>query len=181
MKIHQEMIIDGSEVRITRTGSIETFQFASGQEAKARVEIIQEALSWCGTPFVNCGDVKGPNGAIDCAMLLVRCYVDTGRLVGFDPRPYPPQWHLHNGEERFLGWIVDRLGALEIKTPRLGDVLVYKWGRCYAHGAILINSEEIVHAYSKSRMCHVSKLTESDLARTANNEPRPVKFFGVLR
>ena len=30
---------------------------------------MREALSWAGTPFVDCADVKGPAGGVDCAQL----------------------------------------------------------------------------------------------------------------
>jgi cell wall-associated NlpC family hydrolase len=177
---HQETWAEGNSVVIRRaSGAFEHHEFESEAEASARAAVITEALSWTGTPFKNCSDVKGPHGGIDCAMLMVRANVDTGRLPAFDPRPYPPAWHLHHDEERFLGWIRDKLGGVEVAAPRVGDNLVYQFGRCFSHGAILINSEEVVHAFYKSGMVHVSRRDETDLAWVADGKPRPVTAFEV--
>jgi cell wall-associated NlpC family hydrolase len=103
-------------------------------EAAERVAFVAEAKTWLGTPFRDQGDVKG--GGVDCAMLLVRSAVGTGLIAPFDPRPYPPQWHLHRDEERFLG-IVTKLGAEVVREPLPGDVIVYRVGRCFSHGGII--------------------------------------------
>lgn len=181
-QIVQTMECTGSTVTIQRGSRAEVHTFASPEEAQGRMAIVEEALTWVGTPFVNCADIKGPAGAVDCAMLLVRCYVDTGRLAPFDPRPYPPNWHIHRNEQRFLGWIQDRLGAHEVLEPKLGDVVIWQFGRCFAHGAILINTAEVVHAYAIAGMTLVSGLTEPSLDKVTlagKDYPRPRKFFDV--
>jgi cell wall-associated NlpC family hydrolase len=172
----------GPTVTIRRGSRVEVHIFASPEEAAGRMAIVEEAMSWVGTPFVNCADIKGPAGAVDCAMLLVRCYVDTGRLAPFDPRPYPPNWHIHRNEQRFLGWIQDRLGAQEVAEPKLGDVVIWQFGRCFAHGAILINTTEVVHAYAVAGLTLVSGLTEPSLDKVplgGKDYQRPRKFFDV--
>lgn len=171
---------EGPDVVIQRaSGAVERHPLETPQAAANAAAVITEGLDWVGTPFKNCGDVKGPAGCVDCAMLLVRTHVDTGILPPFDPRPYPPAWFLHRSEERFLGWIVDELGAVEVEQPRVGDVLVYRFGLCFSHGAILINSEEIVHAFYKSGMVSVARLEEQTLAFNEDGTPRPVKTFRV--
>ncbi len=150
----------------------ERWTFDSEEEASARRIFIEEAFTWVGTPFRDCADVKGPNGAVDCAMLLVRCAVDTGLVPAFDPRPYSPRWHVHRGEEKFTN-ILLALGCREIEgKPGLpgealakpGDVLVWQFGRCYGHGAIIVNREEVVHSYGAANMCIVSRLDEPTLS-----------------
>jgi cell wall-associated NlpC family hydrolase len=180
--MHQETWTDGASVMIRRaSGALETHPFESEAEAKARAAVIVEALSWIGTPFKNCSDIKGPQGGVDCAMLMVRANVDTGRLPPFDPRPYPASWMLHNREERFLGIIRDQLGGIEVETPRVADNLVFKFGLCFSHGGILINADELVHAYIRSGIVHVSRRDEQELAWIANGIARPVKAFEVTR
>ena len=49
-----------------------------------REKIVAEARSWIGTPYHNCADIKGVG--VDCGMLLVRVYVDTGVVPPFDHR-----------------------------------------------------------------------------------------------
>lgn len=172
----------GAVLRVQRKGcAAESWEFASAEEAAGRRRFIEEAFSWVGTPFRDCADVKGTNGAVDCAMLLVRCAVDTGLVVPFDPRPYSPRWHVHRGEEKFIDFLV-KLGAREVREPRLGDVLVWQFGRCYGHGAILVNREEVCHAYGAAKMCIVSRLDEPTLSKVAirgHDYPRPVRYFDV--
>jgi len=156
--------------------------FASEREAWERVRIVNEAMSWIGTPFRDCTDIKGPNGGVDCAMLLVRSYVDSGKLQPFDPRPYPPQWHMHHSEQRFLEWIEVKLAGVRVEKPRIGDCLVYQFGRCFSHGAIYIGNGEIVHSYYESQLCHLTRMTDSRLAFLNDGRtPRPLLFFEVGR
>lgn len=160
----------------------ETHVFDTAEEATARAAFIIEALSWQGTPFRDCGDIKGPRGAVDCAMLLTRCAIDTGLVAPFDPRPYPPRWHVHRDEERFIDWIETRLGAREVEQPRPGDVAVWMFGKTFSHGAILINSVEVVHAWAKAAMVLVSRRDETILTSIpvfAGSVPRPVRYFDL--
>ncbi len=146
-------------------------------EAQKRAAFVTEALSWVGTPFVDCADVKGPKGSVDCAMMLTRSVVDTGLVPTFDPRPYSPQWLLHKNQEKALEWM-QQLGARETAHPKPGDVAVWKFGRTFAHMGVLANSEEVVHAYKAAGMCLVSRLDES-LLRFNGRDPRPVKYFSL--
>jgi len=123
-------------------------------EAEERMRVVAEARKWIGTPYHNCADVPGVG--VDCGMLIVRCFVDTGLCVPFDPRPYPPDWHLHRGEERYLGFVFDRCAEVEVESgeaPQPGDVVVFRYGRCYSHGGIVTNIVPlmIVHAFWPAR------------------------------
>lgn len=157
-------------------------------EREQRAAVVAEAKSWIGTPFVDCADVKGPNGAVDCAMLLVRVFVDLGIVPQFDPRyeadetgklvwkPYSAQWFLHQGEEKFLGFI-SKLGTEVEREPIPGDVLVYQVGRCYAHGAIVVDGGYVVHAYKLAREVVMSPMRDPRLVVQENGSQRPRKIF----
>ena len=164
-------------------GGEERCRFATAAEAQARAAFITEGLSWLGTPFLDCGDVKGPAGCVDCAMLLVRCSVDTGRFAPFDPRPYSPRHMLRKGaEEKFLGIIRDDLGAREVERPCTGDVAVWWFGHCFCHGGIIINSGEVLHAYAADGAVVISGLDNPLLNFIPVGEhliPRPVKYFDL--
>lgn len=113
------------------------------KEKSERALVIAEAQKWLGTPYHSNGAVLG--AGIDCGMLLVRVYCDTGMVPKFDPRPYPAQWALHQSAEIYLG-IVQRL-AKEFDGPPLpGDIVLFKFGRCWAHGAIVYDWPEIIHS-----------------------------------
>jgi len=138
-------------------------------EEEERQMVIAEARSWVGTPFRHCSAVKG--AGCDCAMLLVSSFVASGLVPPFDPRPYPTAWHLHQDEEKFLGWIAKYAG--EVKTPKPGDIVLYKFGRCYSHGAIMVSPTEIVHAYFRERKVVVSETFLAGLAE------RPQRYFSL--
>lgn len=120
-----------------------------------RDAIVAEALTWEGTPYHHMGDIKGEG--VDCAMLLVRVYQALGIVPGgFDPRPYPPEWHLHRSYEMFRGWTEGYAhlcgsrgddGTMEGRLPLPGELIVYKFGRCYSHGAIAIGDGMVIHSY----------------------------------
>lgn len=111
-----------------------------------RAAIVAEARTWISTKFHHAADIKGVG--VDCAMLLVRVFCDLGLVPRFDPRPYSPDWMLHRGEEKFLGFLLAR--GVEVKEPMMGDVALMKVGRCYAHGAIVTVLEPltILHAFA---------------------------------
>lgn len=122
-------------------------------ELEQRAAVVAEARTWLGTPYHQLADVKG--AGVDCSMLLVRVFVDAGVLAPFDPRPYPPDWHLHRSEERYLTWL-ERFGtpyALDEREPQAGDVVLSRFGRCFSHGAVMTGRFELVHAYAKDRLC----------------------------
>ena len=143
-------------------------------EAAQRAAVVAAARSWIGTPYHNCADIKGIG--VDCGMLLVRVFVDLNLCAPFDPRPYPVDWHLHRSEERYLGFIFDR--SAEATEPLPGDVMVFRYGRCYSHGGIVTAAKPlcIVHAYYQARV-----VIEDEVARNAvlADPARMPRFFSV--
>jgi NlpC/P60 family putative phage cell wall peptidase len=125
----------------------------------ARAAVVAEARSWIGTPYHHAADVKGHG--VDCAMLLVRVYCDLGLIEPFDPRPYTRDWFLHRNEERYLGSLLAR--SHEVREPSLGDIVLFRVGRCFAHAGIASRTEplRIIHAFSNSA-CVVEDIVESN-------------------
>src|SRR5271165_5717227 len=118
-------------------------------ESAARAAVVAAARAWIGTPYHHAADVKGRG--VDCAMLLVRVYCDLGLIEPFEPRPYTRDWMLHRDEERYLGFLLARARAVAEARP--ADVILFRVGRCYAHGGIITIADPltIVHAYAPSR------------------------------
>jgi cell wall-associated NlpC family hydrolase len=148
-----------------------TLPITPESEARQRAAVVAEARSWVGTPYRQLGYTKGPTGAVDCSMLLVAAWVGSGVVEPFDPRPYPPEWHLHRSEERYLAWM--QAVAVEVPAPRVGDVAIYRFGRCFSHGGVVVSPTRIVHAFLKCGMCLESELDDPDLVR------RPTRYFDV--
>lgn len=78
-------------------------------------------------------------------MLLCEVYHAAGLVPFIDPTPYPPDWHLHRSEERYLGWVAEYADKVEMSQP--GDVALYRFGRTISHGAIVVAWPTIIHAY----------------------------------
>jgi len=128
--------------------------------ASQRAAVVAEVRSWLGTPYHRLADIKG--AGVDCAMLLVRCYVDTEVMPPFDPRPYATDWHLHRSEERYAAWAA-RFGTPfdpATRAPQAGDMLLAKFGRCYSHGAIMTGPTTLIHAHARD-----GAVVDGDLTR----------------
>jgi cell wall-associated NlpC family hydrolase len=132
-----------------------------------RATVVAEARSWIGTPYHHTADIKGKNGGVDCAMLLVRVYCDLGLVEKFDPRPYTRDWFLHRNEERYLGFLLAR--SREVNTPLEGDIVLFRFGRCFAHAGIVSKADPltIVHAFS-----HASRVVEDVIRSNPELAPR---------
>ncbi len=154
-------------------------------EAEERARVVAEARKWIGTPYHNCADVRGVG--VDCGMLIVRTFVDSGLCQPFDPRPYPPDWHLHRGEERYLGFVFDRCAEVATNIGELaqpGDVMVFRYGRCYSHGGIVTKAAPkgegvtIVHAFWPAKA-----VVEEDLGRNVqlSDPARAPRFFSYWK
>ncbi len=141
-------------------------------ERAQRAAVVAAARAWIGTPYHNCADIRGVG--VDCGMLLVRVFVDTGLCAPFDPRPYPIDWHMHRSEERYLGFVFDRAAA--VATPQPGDVMVMRYGRCYSHGGIVTQAKPLttVHAFFPA-----GRVLEEDVSRNGvlSDAARQPRFF----
>jgi cell wall-associated NlpC family hydrolase len=149
-------------------------------EAAQRAAVVAEARSWIGTPYHNCADIKG--AGVDCGMLLVRVFVDTGLCDPFEPRPYPADWHLHRSEERYLGFVFDRCAELDVaagETPQPGDVIVFLYGRCYSHGGIITRGHPLtfVHAYWPARLVLEEELRRNQPLSVPARAPRIFSYW----
>lgn len=115
------------------------------ETAAARAAVVAEAITWVGTPYHHHGRIKGVG--VDCAMVLAEVFHRCGLVPHVDAGFYPTEWHLHRGEELFLGWL-SRVGAQPVEQPLAGDIAVYRFGRCFSHGAIFINDSGLAaHSY----------------------------------
>lgn len=89
--------------------------------------------------------VKG--AGVDCGMLLISVFTNLGLIEGFTPDPYALDWYMHSVEELYLNTVLANL--IETNKPDLGDVAMFKVGRCYSHGGIISKLEPltIIHAF----------------------------------
>lgn len=111
------------------------------------------ALSWVGTPYRHRQRVKGSRGGVDCAQLLIAVFADAGLITPFDPGNYPPDWHLHVADERYMQYVLRY--ASETRPPwQIGDVLMFR-GRPWpsaGHAAIFVGGDQLVHAVAQRKV-----------------------------
>jgi cell wall-associated NlpC family hydrolase len=146
-------------------------------EEEGRAAVVAYSKKWLGTPFRDQADTMG--GGVDCAMLIIRCFVDTGILPPFDPRPYPPRWHLHQSRERFLEW-VEQFG-IQTDEEKVGNVVVYREGRCFSHGGIIVDNENIVHAAWLRREVIATPIFDIKLTHYPTGKVRPRRIYDIWK
>ena len=132
-----------------------------------RAKVVAEAETWLLTPYHHMGRVKG--AGTDCLMLLAEVYEAAGVVPHVEVPFYPPDWHLHRDAERYLDGVM-RYAREIAGPPDLGDVAVFRFGRCFAHGAIVTRWPRLIHAYVRTGV------TYGD-ASGAPLAGRPVRFF----
>ena len=111
-------------------------------ENEQRSAVLVEARRWIGTPYHHMGRVRGVGA--DCATFPAEVYAAAGVMPPIAIAFYPPDWHLHRDTERYLERVTDH--AAEVAAPLPGDFALWRIGRAFAHGAIVIAWPRIVHA-----------------------------------
>lgn len=130
----------------------------------AREAVAAEALSWFGTPYHHHGRIKGVG--VDCAMLLAEVYERCGLVEHVDAGFYAVDWHLHRSEELFEAWMA-RAGGRQVQTPAIGDVGLWRFGRTWSHGSIVVAGDlQMIHSYI-GRGVVLTRPTEDPLAGRA--------------
>ena len=110
----------------------------------SRSDVVAQALSWLRTPYHHRGTIKGVGA--DCAQFPMQVYAACGVIAPFDTGDYPPDWHLHRSEERYLCYVNRLARQIDIADVQPADFVVFRVGRCFSHGAIVIAWPRIIHA-----------------------------------
>jgi NlpC/P60 family putative phage cell wall peptidase len=114
-----------------------------------RRKVVEEALSWIGTPFHHAARVKG--AGVDCLMLLAEVYERAGVAGHVAPPFYVPDWHLHRNAERYMEGLLQYArpidGPPQGPPPQAGDIALFRFGRTFSHGAIVVGWPRLIHAY----------------------------------
>jgi cell wall-associated NlpC family hydrolase len=112
-----------------------------------RARVVAEAESWLGTPYRAAQRVKGREGGVDCLTFVVEVYERAQVIPHYEVTFYPPDWHLHRSVERYLEGVLEC--AREIAgPPEPGDIVLFRYGRCFAHGGIVTHWPRLIHAWN---------------------------------
>lgn len=136
-----------------------------------QARVMAAARSWIGTPFHDNGEVKG--AGVDCARLLALVYWEAGIIERQVIPTYSPQWMLHRDEPLFESYV--RRFAHQVEKPAIGDIVLYRVGRSFAHGAIVSSPwpGTVIHAFKSYRRVCETPWDDADMRR------RETRFFTV--
>lgn len=143
-----------------------------------RAKVVAAARSYLRTPYHAEGRIRG--AGVDCLTLIALAYEEAGIVINAPVPHYSPTFMLHHSEEQYLQGLLKY--AHEVETPLPGDIVIWKFGRCFSHAAIVIKWPEIIHAYVGSGVTlenaeHAMWLKFIGERREGSGQPRPRKFL----
>ncbi len=133
-----------------------------------REKIIEEAKTWIGTPYHHQAAVKGHG--VDCAQILIEVYQAVGLAQRPDVGYYPSDWMLHRSEEIYLWWLNKFCTEIDQVDAKPGDIVMFKFGRCFSHSGIIVDAPLIIHAQREDN-CGYANIGQGVL------EGREMKFY----
>jgi cell wall-associated NlpC family hydrolase len=145
-------------------------------EESQREAVIVEAKSWLRTPHRNGASVKG--AGCDCGTYPWLVYNACGLMPPLDDTMrYSPQFHLNKGEEWYLSK-AQKFGkdVPDASKTRKGDFALFKVGRVFSHGAIVIQWPTLIHSYVNVGVT-IDHGDKGWMAENRDGSPRPVRFF----
>jgi hypothetical protein len=101
-------------------------------------------------------------------MLLAEVYERAGQVPHIVPEHYSHDWHCHRSEEKYLAWLLQF--TKEVEAPLPADVAIFKVGRCWSHGAIVVSWPTVIQAWFETTVEY------ADAAKTPLSQ-FPVRFF----
>lgn len=143
-----------------------------------RQQVVAEARSWIGTRYHHAGRIKAvrdatgaivDRGGVDCATLVACVYAAVGLIPDIDVPHYPPDWHQHRKAERYLSTVLAHATEIEVAQAQQGDLLLFRFGLVFAHGAIVVDPgwPSAVHAAWRTRVVHEVRADQGEMAETA--------------
>ena len=147
-------------------------------EQTQRERVVNIAKEYLGTPYHNCGRVKG--AGVDCLTFLAGVFEEAGLVPALEIPKYSPQWHLHQGGEKYLEGLLQY--TKPVLKPQMGDIALFRFGRTYSHAAIVIEWPQIIHSwYSTGCVLDDAEANQQFAfigeAAADQGKPRPKKFF----
>jgi len=122
-----------------------------------------KARDWIGVPYVHRGTTRQ---GCDCTGLIIGCLQEMGYLAGYKLRYYPHDWNLHAMADDFiqheLSGVADLIPNNKVKR---GDILIFRFGKCPAHSAVLTSFPTFIHSIEAGRRVDVGSLRSSKWGR----------------
>jgi len=115
-------------------------------EVALRNKVLKEAETWLRTPFHHLQRCKG--AGVDCGQFLLGVYHNVGIMPNITTEYYPRDFHLHRDRE----WYKEIVSTYATEMPPNyiplpADIVLYRIGRVYSDGAIVVDWPRIIHSY----------------------------------
>ena len=116
-------------------------------QADERANVVAIAKSWLQTPFHHGADIK--RVGVDCAQFISAVFVEAGLETPITIKGYSEQWYMHQSDELFLDYLTSRADEITIEEAKPADIVVYRFGRSFSHGGLIVNPgwPQIIHAF----------------------------------
>lgn len=138
-----------------------------GLTNEQREQIVAEAKTWIGTRYRGWSHVKGAKGGVDCGMLLKAVYQNVGLLpagdLGID-MTYSLQVAQHMEDTKYIDKIMEFCREIPESEVQAGDIVVWKLGKAFAHGAIVVDWPLCIHCIAHGGCRFASGYTHPTLA-----------------
>lgn len=145
-----------------------------------RKAVIAEAMTWRGTPFRDCARLKGQRGGVDCAQFLCAVYEASGVSGHVETERYNLQALLNVAEEDYVAELLKHCHEVQGAETLPADIVVFRWGKSYSHGAILVDSWQgrIIHALNGFGVIVTDAARDGRiLATIRKHQGHPPRFF----
>ena len=152
-------------------------------EQEQRARVVDVAMTWLGTPYHHAGRVKG--AGVDCLTLLAEVFREAGVVEPVEVPFYPMDWMHHRDAERYLEGLMQYAKPID-GPPQTGDIVLWKVGRCFSHGAIVTNWPQIIHAQAGRVVTLEDAENAAWLTHVGENvagkgKPREKRFFSYWK
>jgi cell wall-associated NlpC family hydrolase len=104
----------------------------------------------------------------DCTGLIIGIARSIGYLGNYKLRMYPIDWNLHSGAGNYIIEELERVAnEIPVSETQEGDIIIFKFAKCYAHVGILINKDngKFAHSHMKARRCEFGFAKDSGWSR----------------
>ncbi len=115
---------------------------------KQQKKFIKECRSWIGTKWLHCVCLKGV--AVDCVQFMLTIAQEMSWMPkDFKFDPYPRDWALHQSHSALMDFLNKYCYGIDRCDMVVGDIMVYKYGRCNCHVAYYVGNKIAVHSHIK--------------------------------
>lgn len=122
-----------------------SFQLNIDKMKNYRQKVIDEAKTWVGTKYKHYSSVKG--AGVDCGLFIMKVYENIGLIKFKQPSFYPLDWAYHNPVgEVFKDIVEEYCDEITKEEVDIGDIILYKFGKCLSHASIVIEDNKIIHS-----------------------------------